>query len=89
MSDGACPNFRDVGEWVNVIAGQAYLPPGRLLRGGKLDLVRDRSEIGSAATIVNLRMGPDRDSFGAAYRQIAISNVMRSTRHATGQFAAG
>jgi protein-tyrosine phosphatase len=72
--ESACTNFRDVGEWVAIIAGREYLPRGRLLRGGKLDAVRDPSEIGHPRTIVNLRMGPDRETFGAAYRHVAISN---------------
>jgi protein-tyrosine phosphatase len=73
-SESPCPNFRDVGEWVELIAGRRYLPPGRLLRGGKLDLVRDASEIGSPRAIINLRMGADRETFGAVYRQVAIPN---------------
>jgi protein-tyrosine phosphatase len=74
IDGAACPNFRDVGEWVEVIAGRAYLPRGRLLRGGKLDAVREPEEIGHPATIVNLRMGADREAFGAAYRHVAIPN---------------
>ena len=76
MVDGAaCVNLRDVGEWVALIAGRAYLPRGRLLRGGKLDAVRDLAELGHPATIVNLRMGEDREIFGAAYRHVAIPNA--------------
>jgi protein-tyrosine phosphatase len=70
-----CVNFRDVGEWITLIAGREYLPNGRLLRGGKLDSVRDAGEIGSPRTILNLRMGDDRETFGAAYRHVAISNA--------------
>lgn len=73
-SESTCTNFRDVGEWVTLIAGRAYLPRDRLLRGGKLDMVRDPREIGCPRTIVNLRMGEDRDTFGAAYRHVAIPN---------------
>jgi protein-tyrosine phosphatase len=73
-SESPCPNFRDVGEWIELIAGRSYLPRGRLLRAGKLDLVRDASEIGHPRTIVNLRMGVDRETFGAAYRHVAIPN---------------
>jgi protein-tyrosine phosphatase len=67
-------NFRDVGEWVALLAGRPYLPRERLLRGGKLDAVRDPAEIGHPRTIVNLRMGPDHDTFGAAYEHVAIPN---------------
>ena len=55
-----CVNFRDVGEWVNLLAGADLLPIGRLFRGGKLDWVGSPAEIGSPATIVNVRKGPDR-----------------------------
>jgi protein-tyrosine phosphatase len=74
QGDGSCANFRDVGEWVTLIAGRSYLPCGRLLRGGKLDLVRAPGEVGHPHTIVNLRMGADRETFGAAYRHVAIPN---------------
>ncbi len=74
-TDGsACPNFRDVGEWVELIAGRSYLPRGRLLRGGKLDAVREAGEIGHPHAIINLRMGEDRHTFGAVYRHVAIPN---------------
>jgi protein-tyrosine phosphatase len=69
-----CVNFRDVGEFVNLIAGSELLPAGRLLRGGKLDHVRDSVTIGCPATIINLRKGPDPHSFGADCYQCAISN---------------
>ncbi len=70
----SCPNFRDVGEWVELIAGRPYLPRGRLLRGGKLDAVRDPGEIAHPRMIVNLRMGEDRETFGAVYLHVAIPN---------------
>ena len=73
-TDGVCANFRDVGEWITLIAGRSYLPRGSLLRSGKLDAVRDPGEIGHPRTIVNLRMGPDRQTFGAAYRHVSIPN---------------
>jgi protein-tyrosine phosphatase len=69
-----CLNFRDVGEWLTVIAGRELLPPRRLLRGGKLDLVQTPDEIGHPGTIINLRRGPDRETFGADHHQIAIPN---------------
>jgi protein-tyrosine phosphatase len=71
-----CRNFRDVGEWLALLAGTTILPPGRLLRGGKLDAVRSPAEIGSPGTIVNLRVGPDRDHFAAEPRQVAIPNAI-------------
>jgi protein-tyrosine phosphatase len=74
VDGSACANFRDVGEWAALIAGRPYLPRGRLLRGGKLEAVRDPAEIGHPRTIINLRMGEDRETFGAAYRHVAIPN---------------
>ena len=70
-----CANLRDVGEWVTLIAGRELLPPRRLLRGGKLDAVRAADASGNPGTIGNLRMGPDRAHFGAAYHHVAIPNA--------------
>ena len=50
-----CVNFRDVGEWINEIAGYRILSPGRILRGGKLDFVRSPTEIGRPETIISVR----------------------------------
>lgn len=56
-----CVNFRDVGEWVEVLVGHTrYLPRGRILRGGKLDAVTSVEAIGNPATVLNVRRGPDR-----------------------------
>jgi protein-tyrosine phosphatase len=63
-----------VGEWVALTVGRSYLPPGRLLHGGKLGTVRDPAEIGQPRTIINLRMGEDRETFGAAYHHVSIPN---------------
>lgn len=60
-----CANFRDVGEWVNLIAGETLLPPNRLLRSGKIDRVTCPAHIGSPGTILNLRAAPDPDAHGA------------------------
>ncbi len=72
----ACLNFRDVGEWVTLLAGREHLPPRRLLRGGKLDAVGSAADILEPGTIINLRMGPDRGSFGAELRHVAIPNAI-------------
>lgn len=58
-SDG-CVNFRDVGEWVNLIAGEKLLYEKRLYRGGKLDHINSPDDIGNTKTIVNLRRGEDK-----------------------------
>ena len=62
-----CVNFRDVGEWINLIAGQPVMREERLFRGGKLDHVQAGAGIGSPGTVLNLRRGPDREAwlFGA------------------------
>jgi protein-tyrosine phosphatase len=77
-------NFRDVGEWINCIAGRQLMPVGRLLRGGKLDFVGSPAEIGNPATIFNLRKGPDNDidRFGASCFHFPISNDYE--KYATG-----
>ena len=48
-------NFRDVGEWVNELAGQPLLPLGRVFRSGKLDEISSLDEVGRPGTILNLR----------------------------------
>ena len=72
-----CVNFRDVGEWLNMLAGSEILPVGRILRGGKLDFVTSAEDIGSPGTIINLRKGPDPDRlhFGADYLHFPISTL--------------
>jgi protein-tyrosine phosphatase len=53
-------NHRDVGECLAILADEEPLvAPGRLFRGGKYDELHDLSDLGSPATIVNLRRGPD------------------------------
>ena len=54
-----CVNFRDVGEYVNLIAQTEVLPEKRILRGGKLDDVPSLEAIGNPHTIINLRRGED------------------------------
>src|SRR5579872_146021 len=76
MSDRTecCANFRDVGEFVNLLADTNLLPPGRILRGGKIDGIETAEAIGNPGTILNLRRGADRHTFGAGYYQVAASN---------------
>ncbi len=71
-----CLNFRDVGEWLKLFEGRPRVPPGRLLRGGELDLVSTPEEIGLPGTIINLRMGPDRADFGSVSLHVAIPNAI-------------
>ncbi|MFD1732152.1 tyrosine-protein phosphatase [Deinococcus malanensis] len=67
-----CVNFRDVGEWLNLITGQPLLHHGRLLRGGKLDHVTDATSIREPATVMNLRRGPDRPTWLFGAQQIHL-----------------
>ncbi len=53
-TDG-CVNFRDVGEFLNLITETTKFREGILQRGGSIDYVNDLSEIGNAKSIFNLR----------------------------------
>ena len=52
-------NFRDVGETVNILAGQTIMREEVLYRGGKIDDLSSVDAIGSPKLIVNLRRGKD------------------------------
>lgn len=68
QADNPCPNFRDVGAWINVILDQDVMREGVLFRGGKIELVSDPCWTGHARSIVNLRRGDDTSgTFGADY----------------------
>ena len=69
-----CVNFRDVGEFVNLLAARTLLPPGKLYRGGKLEFVKSAAHIGSPKTIVNLRKGEDINTFDTVMLHFPISN---------------
>jgi protein-tyrosine phosphatase len=71
-----CVNFRDIGEFVNFLAGKKIVPEKRLYRGGKIDHVMQADDIGNPQTIVNLRQGDDAKRFGAEYFHFGISNAM-------------
>lgn len=72
-TDG-CVNFRDVGEFVNLLAGTDIMKTGLLLRGGKINFVDSLEQIGSPKSIVNLRKGPDPQSMDLQYFHFPISN---------------
>ena len=69
-----CVNFRDVGEFINLILGQEILAKGKLFRGGKIDFVNSHAEIALAASIINLRKEIDPLKFDATYFHFPISN---------------
>jgi protein-tyrosine phosphatase len=70
----SCVNFRDVGEWVNLISDKKVMPEGKLLRGGKIDFVKDPKDIGNPKTIINLRNGADPMNFEAEYLHFPMDN---------------
>ena len=72
-TDG-CVNFRDVGEYVNLLMGRRVLKERCLYRGGKINHVADTGEVGGARTIVNLRKGADPPLEGTEGRHFPISN---------------
>ena len=69
-----CVNFRDVGEYLELITGQVLIPHGLLYRGGSIDHVKSHEEIGKAATIVNLRNGEDVHAWDADYLHFPMAN---------------
>jgi protein-tyrosine phosphatase len=52
-------NYRDVGEALGLWFDVSPIPAGRLLRGGRFDLMTTASDLGLPGTILNLRRGPD------------------------------
>ena len=72
-TDG-CVNFRDLGEFVNLICGQDILPLNKIFRGGSIDYVKNWEEIEKAKTIINLRNGQDYRTFDAEYLHFPMSN---------------
>ncbi|AUX31341.1 MULTISPECIES: tyrosine-protein phosphatase [Sorangium] len=52
-------NYRDVGEMLGLWFDVSPIPAGRLLRGGRFDLMTTAGDLGSPSTILNLRRGPD------------------------------
>ena len=60
-------NFRDVGAFINLIAGHEMMYKNLLFRGGKTDYCKSEKEIGSPKTIINLRQGKDKHQFTAEW----------------------
>ncbi|WP_019009875.1 tyrosine-protein phosphatase [Deinococcus aquatilis] len=80
-----CVNFRDVGEFLQLIAGKSILPPGKLLRGGKIDYVDSLDDIGSPETIINLRNGPDQHNWPVKTLHFPTSNTLEKYNTSDGQ----
>ncbi|ULH15265.1 tyrosine-protein phosphatase [Deinococcus sp. KNUC1210] len=77
-SSAGCVNFRDVGEYLSLLTDASPLPAGRLLRGGKLDFVETPADIGRPGTILNLRRGPERQTFGAQVLHLPAPNDLEN-----------
>ncbi len=69
-----CVNFRDVGEFVNLILDEKRLPEGLILRGGSIDFIKDLEEIKNPITIINLRNRADFDVFNSENLHFPMSN---------------
>ena len=67
-------NFRDAGEFLNLIAGQELMQKKRLFRGGKTDFCLTASDIETPGTIINLRQSQDSKDFGAMMIHCPVSN---------------
>lgn len=74
-TDG-CVNFRDVGEYLELITGESSFPRGRLYRGGSIDHVKRIEEISHARSVVNLRSGEDYHRFDVDYYHFPIANKL-------------
>lgn len=72
-TDG-CVNFRDVGEFINLINNEQLLAKNLLLRGGSIDYVNTLHEIGNASLIINLRNGSGSETLEANYFHFPMSN---------------
>ena len=69
-----CVNFRDVGEFINLINNKKDLIEGGIFRGGSIDYVKKLSEIGNAKSIINLRNSSDSENFDSDYFHFPMSN---------------
>lgn len=72
-TDG-CVNFRDVGEYLELIAGDSSFPIGRLYRGGSIDYVKSPEEIGHPKSVISLRGSGDYEEFDIDYYHFPMDN---------------
>lgn len=70
----AAVNFRDVGLFINLIAGRIVLPERRLLRGGTVKWLRDLTAIGHPRTIFCLQGSPDERHSPVSNHHFPIAN---------------
>lgn len=69
-----CVNFRDLGEYINLIIGEDKFEEKILFRGGSIDHVKTLDEIGNPASIINLRNGEDYQVFDVDYYHFPMAN---------------
>lgn len=67
-------NFRDAGEFINLISGQEILPERRLFRGGTIKAIHDPKVLGYPKTIFCLQKGADHAIEGVRNIHFPISN---------------
>jgi protein-tyrosine phosphatase len=67
-------NFRDFGEFINLISGRTILPAGRVFRGGTIKAIADPLKIGNPKTIFCLQKGADHPLPGICNQHFPISN---------------
>ena len=70
----SCVNFRDVGTFLNLIAGETRFLEGQLFRGGSIDHVKNHDEISKVKTLINLRNKPDSEDFEGDYHHFPMAN---------------
>ena len=71
----AAVNFRDVGEFINMIGGQTILPEKRLYRVGTVMAIFKPEVIGNPKTIFCLKKGPEHDFTDIRNVHFPISNL--------------
>jgi protein-tyrosine phosphatase len=72
-------NYRDVGEALGLWLDPSPIPAGRLLRGGRLDVLTTARDLGHPRTILNLRRGPDGKHLeDVRYVQVAAANELEN-----------
>ncbi|UYZ84419.1 hypothetical protein MTZ49_02290 [Entomomonas sp. E2T0] len=69
-------NFRDVGEFVNLLAEQELMRRKCLYRGGKITYLENLDQIETPKTIINLRKGQDPYFSNIKMLQIATDNQL-------------
>lgn len=69
-----CVNFRDVGEYINLILDKQVFLKNKLLRGGSIDYIKGLSEIGNPKSIFNLRNGHDSECENVDYYHFPMLN---------------